>query len=301
MFSKGICLRLVCEEDIDADKVYDAFVSYSSEDEDWITDFLVPGLETGNPTYNLCLHNRDWLGGEFITDQIVKSVKSSRRTIIVLTDNYLKSKWSRLEFDVAYQQGLKDQVRRVMVIIPDEVPDLSQIDPEFKTFITLTTYIQANKPHFWRTLRASMPRTKNICKPSTSTRRTVVTGAVCTVPTWGNKGTALDAFLSRGQHQPPPATHMSIPPVCANPTRGPWRLNQGPRGQNNNNHAATHRYGLAATVLAHGGGAQRTGDPGFIVETRELAELGQCMSALVAGSLPTAVPGSALPLPAFLS
>uniref|UniRef100_T1IK32 TIR domain-containing protein n=1 Tax=Strigamia maritima TaxID=126957 RepID=T1IK32_STRMM len=126
--------------------------------------------ETGNPTYNLCLHNRDWLGGEFITDQIVKSVESSKRTIIVLTDNFLKSKWSRLEFDVAYQQGLKDQVRRVMVIIPDEVPDLSQIDPEFKTFITLTTYIEANKPHFWRKLRASMPRTKNMCKPSTTKR-----------------------------------------------------------------------------------------------------------------------------------
>uniref|UniRef100_T1IK30 TIR domain-containing protein n=1 Tax=Strigamia maritima TaxID=126957 RepID=T1IK30_STRMM len=168
MFSKGICLKFVCEEDIDADKAYDAFVSYSSEDEDWITDFLVPGMESGNPSYNLCLHNRDWVGGEFITDQIVKSVESSKRTIIVLTDNYLKSKWSRLEFDVAYQQGLKDQVRRVMVIVPNEVPDLSQIDNEFKTFITLTTYIQANKPHFWRKLRASMPRTKNTLQPSTT-------------------------------------------------------------------------------------------------------------------------------------
>uniref|UniRef100_T1IV21 TIR domain-containing protein n=1 Tax=Strigamia maritima TaxID=126957 RepID=T1IV21_STRMM len=161
MFSKGICLRFVCEEDIDADKVYDAFVSYSSEDEDWITDFLVPGLETGTPTYSLCLHNRDWRAGEFITDQIVKSVESSRRTIIVLTDNYLKSGWSRLEFDIAYQQGLKDKVRRVIAVVPNDVPDLSQIDANFRTFITLTTYIQANKPHFWSKLRASLPRTKD--------------------------------------------------------------------------------------------------------------------------------------------
>uniref|UniRef100_T1IMU8 TIR domain-containing protein n=1 Tax=Strigamia maritima TaxID=126957 RepID=T1IMU8_STRMM len=168
MFSKGLCLRFVCEEDIDSDKVYDAFISYSSEDEDWITDFLVPGLETSIPPYSLCLHNRDWRAGEFITDQIVKSVESSRRTIIVLTDNYLKSVWSRLEFDIAYQQGLKDQVRRVLVVVPNEIPDLSQIDDEFKTFITLTTYIQANKPYFWRKLRATMPRTKNIRKSSTT-------------------------------------------------------------------------------------------------------------------------------------
>uniref|UniRef100_T1IK29 TIR domain-containing protein n=1 Tax=Strigamia maritima TaxID=126957 RepID=T1IK29_STRMM len=173
MFSKGICLSVVCEEDIDADKVYDAFVSYSSEDEDWITDFFVPGLETSTPPYKLCLHNRDWPAGEFITDQIVKSVESSRRTIIVLTDNYLKSVWSRLEFDIAYQQGLKDQVRRVLVVVPNEVPDLSHIDPKFKTFITLTTYIQANKPHFWSKLLASMPRTINTRNKQSTTRRSV--------------------------------------------------------------------------------------------------------------------------------
>uniref|UniRef100_T1JI80 TIR domain-containing protein n=1 Tax=Strigamia maritima TaxID=126957 RepID=T1JI80_STRMM len=141
MFAKGICLRFVCEEDVDADKVYDAFVSYSSEDEDWIADFLVPGLESGIPSYKLCLHNRDWAAGEFISDQIVRSVRNSRRTILVLTDNYFKSGWSRLEFDIAYQQGLKDKVRRLIAVVPNEVPDLSKIDQEFKTFITLTTYL----------------------------------------------------------------------------------------------------------------------------------------------------------------
>uniref|UniRef100_T1JAY7 TIR domain-containing protein n=1 Tax=Strigamia maritima TaxID=126957 RepID=T1JAY7_STRMM len=90
-------------------------------------------------SYKLCLHNRDWRAGEFITDQIVRSVESSRRTIIVLTDNYLKSEWSRLEFDIAYQQGLKDHMRRLIVVVPNEVPDLSKIDQEFKTFIT---YVQ---------------------------------------------------------------------------------------------------------------------------------------------------------------
>uniref|UniRef100_T1JAY6 TIR domain-containing protein n=1 Tax=Strigamia maritima TaxID=126957 RepID=T1JAY6_STRMM len=166
MFSKGMCLKFVSEEDIDVDKVYDAFVSYSGEDEDWIVDFLVPGLETGIPSYKLCLHSRDWRAGEFITDQIVRSVESSRRTLIVLTDSYLKSEWSRLEFDVAYQQALRDQVRRLIAIVPNEVPDLSKIDQEFKTFITLTTYIEAKKPYFWRKLRASMPRTKSTGRKS---------------------------------------------------------------------------------------------------------------------------------------
>uniref|UniRef100_T1IV75 Uncharacterized protein n=1 Tax=Strigamia maritima TaxID=126957 RepID=T1IV75_STRMM len=38
------------------------------------------------------------------------------------------------------------------------------------------------------------------------------------------------------RRQPPPATHMSVPPVCANQTRpmdGPWRLNQSPCGRSN--------------------------------------------------------------------
>lgn len=43
--------------------LYDAFISYSHKDEKFVIEEIVPGLENpndGSPTYQLCLHERDW-------------------------------------------------------------------------------------------------------------------------------------------------------------------------------------------------------------------------------------------------
>uniref|UniRef100_T1JLB7 TIR domain-containing protein n=1 Tax=Strigamia maritima TaxID=126957 RepID=T1JLB7_STRMM len=158
LFAKGWCLGLVTEEDIDAAKQYDAFVSYSSADGEWVRDVLVAGLEEGQPAYKLCLHERDWLAGEFIPEQIVLSVQESRRTIIVLTPDFLSSAWSQIEFNVAYHKAFEDRVRRLIVVVPKEMPKLDMARDDLRAFLATTTYLEASKPHFWTKLRCSMPR-----------------------------------------------------------------------------------------------------------------------------------------------
>ena len=54
---------------------------------------------------------RDWHVGEMIPDQIVESVESSRRTVIVLSENYVKSVWTKMEFNVAHTQALNDSIQ----------------------------------------------------------------------------------------------------------------------------------------------------------------------------------------------
>ena len=49
--------------------------------------------------------------GEMIPDQIVESVESSRRTVIVLSENYVKSVWTKMEFNVAHTQALNDSIQ----------------------------------------------------------------------------------------------------------------------------------------------------------------------------------------------
>nr|KAG5691245.1 hypothetical protein BaRGS_015213 [Batillaria attramentaria] len=47
---------------------YDVFVSYASEDQDWVFQHLMPELE-GRLGLRLCLHERDFIPGKHIVDQ----------------------------------------------------------------------------------------------------------------------------------------------------------------------------------------------------------------------------------------
>ncbi|XP_076049583.1 uncharacterized protein LOC143029843 isoform X2 [Oratosquilla oratoria] len=117
LYSHRMCLWAITEDEIDSNKKYDAFLSFSHKDEEFINRILVPGLESGEPRYQLCLHYRDWVPGEFIEDQIMHSVQASRRTIILLSSNFIKSDWGRLEFKAAHCQALKDQINRIIIIV----------------------------------------------------------------------------------------------------------------------------------------------------------------------------------------
>ena len=72
--------------------------------------------------YRCCIHTRDWKVvkitdpsffiifyhfqvGEMIPDQIIQSVESSRRTLIVLSKAYVDSMWTKLEFRAAHTQA----------------------------------------------------------------------------------------------------------------------------------------------------------------------------------------------------
>ncbi len=74
---------------------YDVFISYSHLDLQWVRDNLMDFLQ--NQGYSVCLHEKDWPVGVLITENILLSVKHSRRMIMVLSENYLTSEWCRIE------------------------------------------------------------------------------------------------------------------------------------------------------------------------------------------------------------
>ncbi|XP_062699906.1 toll-like receptor Tollo [Aedes albopictus] len=142
------------------DKLFDAFVSYSSKDEAFVAEELAPMLENGDPSYKLCLHYRDFPVGAYIADTIVQAVESSRRTIMVLSENFIKSEWCRFEFKSAHHQVLRDRRRRLIVILLGEVPQ-KDLDPDIRLYLKTNTYLQWGDKLFWEKLRFALPDVPN--------------------------------------------------------------------------------------------------------------------------------------------
>jgi len=87
-YEHEIFLGLAARRELDQNKKFDAFLSFTHQDEELIAEF-VDRLENGKHKFRLCFYLRDWLVGESIPDCINQSVKDSRRIIILMTKNFL--------------------------------------------------------------------------------------------------------------------------------------------------------------------------------------------------------------------
>ncbi|XP_054266773.1 protein toll-like [Macrosteles quadrilineatus] len=147
---------LVSNPDYDENKKYDAFVSYANEDHDFVVQKLVPFLE-GEKSFKLCLHYRDWVPGDGIQEQILKSVQSSRRTIVVLSPNFLNSVWGTVEFKTAHAEALKTGTSKVIVIVYEDVGSSADLDEGLKGYLQMNTYLKWETPWFWKQLVYALP------------------------------------------------------------------------------------------------------------------------------------------------
>ncbi|KAK8736263.1 hypothetical protein OTU49_004903 [Cherax quadricarinatus] len=171
LFTHHMCLWAVTEDEMDADKKYDAFISYSHKDEEFVNKVLVPGLESGDPKYRVCLHYRDWIPGEYIQNQILQSVEASRRTLVVLSSNFIESVWGQLEFKAAHSQALQDRTNRLIVIVYGEIPPESELDDKLQLYISMKTYVKWGDAKFWEKLRYFMPHPQDLIKKRHRKRR----------------------------------------------------------------------------------------------------------------------------------
>ncbi|XP_053202336.1 uncharacterized protein LOC128387182 [Panonychus citri] len=132
-------------------------------------DITINNSEPDDPTqyFKLCIHERDWLPGNLISWNIVNSVQNSRRTIIILSKDFIASIWFQVEFHTAYYQMLEDKIDRLIVIVRGELPPREEMDKELIFLLTTKTYLVWGEKWFWEKLRYALPHKSNRKRPNT--------------------------------------------------------------------------------------------------------------------------------------
>ncbi|KAJ8926647.1 hypothetical protein NQ314_020968 [Rhamnusium bicolor] len=187
------------EEQQDKDRLFDAYVSYSVKDEAFVSQVLAPGLESGDPGYRLCLHYRDFNVSAYVADTIIEAVESSRRTIIVLSKNFLHNEWCRFEFKSALHEVLKDRRRRLIFVVTGELPQ-RDLDPDLRLYLKTNTVIEWGDRQFWQKLQFAMPDVRRPCVHQRSSVNIYATA------------TPSHLDRSRSPALPPPPPPGKLPP-----------------------------------------------------------------------------------------
>merc|ERR1711953_142842 len=95
-------------------KHFDAFISYSPKDDAFAREVLANELERrvhpdANSGYRICCHHRDLCttNQAYFSDTIIRATEASKRTILVLSENFLKSEWSRYDYKSGLHQAMR--------------------------------------------------------------------------------------------------------------------------------------------------------------------------------------------------
>ena len=101
---------------------YDAFISYSHKDSAWVRDTLLPRLE--GEGLRVCIDFRDFEPGAPSLTEMERAVLQSRKTLLVLTPQYLASEWAEFENILASTLDPAARRRRVIPLLlkPCELP-----------------------------------------------------------------------------------------------------------------------------------------------------------------------------------
>lgn len=119
--------------------------------------------------YDVCLVSA-------IANNIVKAIESSRRTIMVLSPEYVKSEWCRMEYQKAQHEMLKLK-HKIIPIVLEDLSEVKNVDKNLKSILNSVTYLEWPGPEntkklerFWKKLELSLPKksTQNSSSLSTS-------------------------------------------------------------------------------------------------------------------------------------
>ncbi|KAM6132512.1 toll-like receptor 2 type-1 [Pterocles gutturalis] len=145
------------------DICYDAFVSYSENDSDWVENIMVRELEQACPPFRLCLHKRDFVPGKWIVDNIIDSIEKSHKTLFVLSEHFVQSEWCKYELDFSHFR-LFDENNDAAILVLLEPIQSKAIPKRFcklRKIMNTKTYLEwpleeEQQQMFWENLKGAL-------------------------------------------------------------------------------------------------------------------------------------------------
>nr|KAG5686476.1 hypothetical protein BaRGS_030058 [Batillaria attramentaria] len=118
---------------------YDVFVSYDSEDFDWVHNCLRPQLEDGLGL-RLCLHERDFTPGVPIVRNIMRSVETSKKMMMIFSQGFAESQWCQFELQLCLTHVMDTGDALLVVLLNNIQP--RELTPTMMAVMKTTTYIE---------------------------------------------------------------------------------------------------------------------------------------------------------------
>lgn len=138
---------------------FDAFLAFSHKNLDYVEEY-VEKLENGRRKFKLCFYHRDWLIGDSIPACILQSIDDSKRIIVLLTKEFIKSSWGTFEFRTAIKATSMNKHKRLIIIEYPKVENFDELDTQLRLYMKHNTYLRRDDSQFWRKLIYAMPHKK---------------------------------------------------------------------------------------------------------------------------------------------
>ena len=150
---------------------FDAFVAYHKNDLNWVLKELFENLgDKDTPAdvpdnqsrFRLCIHDRNFIPGDTIEDNIVRAIEKSRKTILVLSKNFLASEWCKFELQMARMEGF-NKGRNIIIAVMLEPLPLEKMSKTLQLMARRDTYIEwsddpSGRTAFWDKMRKALGR-----------------------------------------------------------------------------------------------------------------------------------------------
>ncbi|KAM6150868.1 toll-like receptor 6 isoform 1-T2 [Erethizon dorsatum] len=147
-------------EELQRNLQFHAFISYSGHDSAWVKNELLPNLEKEN--LQICLHERNFIPGKSIVENIITCIEKSYKSIFVLSPNFIQSEWCHYELYFAHHKLFHEGSNNLILILLKPIPEnnIPRKYRKLRALMAQRTYLEwptEKSKHglFWANIRAA--------------------------------------------------------------------------------------------------------------------------------------------------